>query len=104
MRQSLYRLLFCSLNTQEVSMRVQSIWTAIQIRHPARNRFFRLARQVPLGEVHGIAELHHVMQKVRPVAETLQYPRHLRAPGMVDVDLDDLLKAPSEAQEEKAAS
>jgi len=30
--------------------------------------------------------------------------RHVRAPGMVDVDLDELLKAPSEAQEEKAAS
>jgi hypothetical protein len=29
--------------------------------------------------------------------------RHIRAPGMVDVDLDELLKAPSRA-EEKAAS
>ena len=31
LRQRLNRLLFCSLNTQEESMRVQSIWTAIEI-------------------------------------------------------------------------
>jgi len=71
-------------------MRVQSIWTPIQIRHPARNRFLCLPRQVPLGEVHRIAELHHIMQKVRPVAEALQNARHLlaarlRAPLVVDL-------------------
>lgn len=60
-------------------MRVQSIWTAIQIRYPACDRFFRPPRQVPLGEVDRIAELHHVMQKIRPVAEALQNARHLLA-------------------------
>ena len=34
-----------SLNTQEVSMRVQSIRTAVQVRHPTRNPFLGLARQ-----------------------------------------------------------
>ena len=67
----LYRCLFRSLNTQEVSMRVQSIWTAVQVRHPARDGFLGLSRQVPLGEVNRIAELQYVSQKIRPVAEAL---------------------------------
>jgi hypothetical protein len=60
-------------------MRVQSIWTAIQIRHPARNRFLGPTRQVPFGEVNRIAKLHHVVQKVRPMTEALQNARHLLA-------------------------
>jgi hypothetical protein len=39
-------LLVGSLDTQEVSMRVQSIWTAIEPRHPACDRFLRPAIQV----------------------------------------------------------
>jgi hypothetical protein len=71
-------------------MRVQSIWTAIQIRYPARDRLFRPPRQMPLGEVHRIAKLHDVAQKVRPMTEALQNARHLlaarfRAPLVVDL-------------------
>jgi hypothetical protein len=74
-------------------MRVQSIWTAIEIRHPARDRFLRPPRQMPLGKVHSIAELHHVPQKVRPMAEALQDSRHFAAPGLrppLVVDLGNL--------------
>jgi hypothetical protein len=39
-------LLVGSLDTQEVGMRVQSIWTAIEPRHPACDRFLRPAIQV----------------------------------------------------------
>lgn len=42
----LYGGLFCSLNTQEVSVRVQSIRAAIQIRDVACNGFFCLAVEV----------------------------------------------------------
>ena len=71
-------------------MRVQSIWTAIQVGNPARDRFLRPPRQVPLGEVDGVAELHHVMQEVWPMAEALQNAGHLlasrfRAPLVVDL-------------------
>ena len=71
-------------------MRVQSIWTPIQIRNPTRYRLFRSPRQVPLRKVNRVAELHHVPQKVRPMTEALQNPRHLlparfRAPLVVDL-------------------
>jgi hypothetical protein len=74
-------------------MRVQSIWTAIQIRNPTRNRFLRPPRQVPLREVHRVAKLHHVTQKIRPMAEALQNTRHFGAPGFrapFVVDLSDI--------------
>jgi hypothetical protein len=38
-RDGLYRFVFCSLNTQEVCMRVQSIRAAIEPRYPTRDRF-----------------------------------------------------------------
>jgi len=55
-RQRLYRFFLCSLNTQEVCMRVQSVGTAIQIRHPARDRFLGAPRQMAFGEVNRVAE------------------------------------------------
>ena len=58
-------------------MRVQSIWTTIEIRNPARDGFLRLARQVPFREMYRVAELHHVAQKVRSMAEAFQNARDL---------------------------
>ena len=60
-RNCLYCSLFCSLNTQEVCMRVQSIWTAIEPRHPACNRLFCPAVQMPMGKMHCVAEFDYVM-------------------------------------------
>jgi hypothetical protein len=78
-RDGLYPSLFCSLNTQEVCMRVQSIWTAIEPRHPARDRFFGFAVEMTLRKMDGIAEFHHFAQKVGTMAEALQNARHLLA-------------------------
>jgi hypothetical protein len=74
-----YRLIFCSLNTQEVCMRVQSIGAAIQPRYPARDRFLGSAVEMTLGEMNRVAELHHLPQKVGSVAETFQNTGHLLA-------------------------
>jgi len=78
-RDGLYGTLFCSLNTQEVCMRIQSIWTAIEPRHPARDRFLGFAVKMTLGKMDRVAEFHHVAQKVGAMAEALQNARHLLA-------------------------
>jgi hypothetical protein len=74
--------LFCSLNTQEVSMRIQSIRTAIQPGDPTRNRFFCPAREVPFREVHRIAEAHNLAQKIGAMAKAFENARHLLASRM----------------------
>jgi hypothetical protein len=89
-RDGLYRFFFCSLNTQEVCMRVQSIWAAIEPRHPARDRFLGFPVEVTLRKMNRVAEFHHFAQKVRAMAEALQNTRHLlptrfRAPFVVDL-------------------
>jgi hypothetical protein len=78
----LYCFLFRSLNTQEVSMRVQSIGTAIQPRHPGRDGFLGPPVQMPLGKMNRVAEAHNLAQEVRPVAEALQNSWHLLASRM----------------------
>jgi hypothetical protein len=80
--QCLDRFLFCSLNPQEVSMRIQSIRTAIQPGDPAGNRFFCPAREVPFRKVDRIAEADDLAQKIRAVAKALENARHLLAPRM----------------------
>ena len=87
--QRLYCFLFCSLNTQEVSMRVQSIRTMIKPGDPACDRFFCPAGKVPFRKMHGIAEAHDVAQEVRAMAEAFQNTGHLltarvRAPFVVN--------------------
>ena len=63
-------------------MRVQSIGTAIEPRHPARDRFLGPAVQMPMGKMHCIAEFDHVAQKVRSMTEALQDTRHHLPPGL----------------------
>src|SRR5258708_5233491 len=77
--QRLYRNFFGSLNTQEVCMRVQSIWTAIEPRHPARDRFLGFAIEVALGKMNRVAEFHHVAKEIGAMAEALQNPGHVLA-------------------------
>ena len=62
-------------------MRVQSIWTVIQIRDPAGDGFLRLAVQMALGEMHRVAESHQFAQEVGAMAETLEDPGHLLPTG-----------------------
>ena len=86
--QRLDRLLFCSLNPQEVSMRVQSIGTAIEPGDPARDRFFCLPSKVPFRKVDRIAEAHDLTQEIRTMAKALENAGHLltarmRAPFLI---------------------
>jgi hypothetical protein len=85
-----YSSFFCSLNTQEVCMRVQSIWAAIEPRHPARDRFLGFAVEMTLRKMDCVAEFHYLAQKVWAMAEALQNAGHLlaarfRAPFVVDL-------------------
>lgn len=76
-------------------MRIQSIWTAIQKRYPARDRFFTLSRQVSFGKVNRIAELHYVTKEIRPMTEAFQNSRHLPATGLgapLVIDLRDFAR------------
>ena len=87
--QRLYRLLFCSLNPQEVSMRVQSIRTSVEIGNPAGNSFLLASAQVSLGKMDCVAKLQDIAKEIRSVAEAFQNPRHLLsarllAPFVVD--------------------
>ena len=47
-------LLVGSLNTQEVGMGVQSIWTAIEPRYPAGNGFLGFAVEMTLGKMDSV--------------------------------------------------
>ena len=67
---------FCSLNPQEVCMRIQSIRTAVQIRYPACDGLLGFPGQMTFREMNRVAELHDFAQKIRPMAETLQNPRN----------------------------
>jgi hypothetical protein len=67
------------LNPQEVSMRIQSIRTAVEIRNPTGNRFFRPPGEMPLGKMNRIAKAHHIAQKIRTMAKALKDARHLLA-------------------------
>jgi len=62
-------------------MRVQSIRTAIEPRNPTGDCLFVTPREMPLGKVHRVAELHDLAKKVGPVAEALQNARHLLPTG-----------------------
>ena len=74
--QCLDRLFFCSLNPQEVSMRIQSIRTAIEPGDPACDRFLCPAREVPFRKVDGITEAHYLAQKIGPMAEAFENAGH----------------------------
>jgi hypothetical protein len=71
-------------------MRVQSIRTAIEPRHPASDRFLRPPIQVSCREVDGVAEAHDLAQKVRSMAEALKDARHLLASRLCPPLLIDL--------------
>jgi len=66
-----------SLNTQEVDVAVQSIRTAIEIGDIAGDHLLVSAREVALGEMDSVGELHHLAQEIRAGAETLDDTRNL---------------------------
>jgi hypothetical protein len=50
----LYALIRGSLNPQEVSVAVQSIRAAVQVRNVTGDHFLVAPREVPLGKMHGV--------------------------------------------------
>ncbi len=50
-----YTFIRCSLNPQEVSMAVQSIWTPVQIRDVAGDHLFLAARKMTFREMNRIS-------------------------------------------------
>jgi hypothetical protein len=68
-----------SLNTQEVSVAVQSIRTAVQVADIAGDHLLVAALQMAFGEMNGVGEVHHLAEKVRARAESLDDAGHLLA-------------------------
>jgi hypothetical protein len=79
LNQRLDCLFFCSLNPQEVRVRIQSIRTSIQKGDPACDRFFRPARKMSLGKVDPIAEAHDFAKEIGAMAEAFEDAWHLLA-------------------------
>ena len=55
-----------SLNPQEVSVTVESIRTAVEIRDITGDHLLVPALKMALGEMNGIGEVHHLTQEIRP--------------------------------------
>ena len=55
-----YALIGGSLNTQEVSMAVESIRTTVQKRYMAGDHFLVAPCQMAFGEMNGVGEVHHL--------------------------------------------
>jgi len=65
-----------SLNTQEVSVAVQSIRAAVQVGDVAGDHLLVAANQVAFGEVDGIGEVDDLAQEIGPRAEALNDSGH----------------------------
>jgi hypothetical protein len=64
-----------SLNTQEVSMAVQSIWTPVQVRDVAGDHLFMASREMAFREMDRVREVDHLAKKAG------RAPKHLMMPG-----------------------
>ena len=76
------------LDTQEVSVAVQSIRTSIEVRDVAGDHLFVPPSKVPFGEMDGIRELDHLTQKVRSRTEAFDdagdlLPPRARTPKII---------------------
>lgn len=85
---SFYALIGGSLNTQEVSMAVQSIRAVVQVRNVTSNHLLVIAGEMAFGKMNGVGKLDDLAEKVRPSAKTLQnagnlLPSRAAAPGIV---------------------
>ena len=76
-----YTLIGCSLDTQEVGMTVQSIWTAIEERDVTGEHLFLTTREMPFGEMNSVGELNYLAQEVWTRAEALDDARDLLPSG-----------------------
>jgi len=69
-----------SLNTQEVSVTVQSIRTPVQVGNMAGNHFLGTTRKMAFGKMNGVGELDNLAEKIGPRSEALDDTRNLLAP------------------------
>jgi hypothetical protein len=88
MQNRLHAFFVGSLNTQEVSVAVQSIRTPVQVGNIASDHLLVAAREMPLGKMNGVRELDHLAQEIRAHAKALDNTRHLfasrsRAPEVI---------------------
>ena len=82
------RFIGCSLNPQEVGVTIDSIWTTVQRGNISGKHLLVTPREVALGEVDSIRELHNLPQEVRPSSKAFDNARNLLpsrsgAPGVV---------------------
>jgi hypothetical protein len=77
----LYAFIGGPLNTQEVSVGVQSIRAAVEEGNVAGDHLFVAASQVAFGKMHRIRELKDLAEKIGTRAETFDDARDLRASG-----------------------
>ncbi len=75
------RFVVCPLFTQGVRMRFQSIWAAIEVRDPGRDRLLDSPVQVPMRKVDAVTHTNHIPKEVGPVAKAFQNSRHLLFAG-----------------------
>jgi len=68
-----------SLNTQEVSVTVQSIRTPIQVGNMAGNHFLGTTWKMTFGKMNGVGEVDNLAEKIGPRSETLDDTRNLLA-------------------------
>src|SRR5271166_29674 len=76
-----YALIGGSLDTQEVSVAVQSIRAAIQVRDVAGDHLFVPASEMPFGEMNGVREIDDLAQEVRTRTEAFDDAGDLYSAG-----------------------
>ena len=76
-----YTLIVGSLNTQEVGMTVQSIWTTVEVGNITGDHLLVAARKMAFGEMHGVRKVYDLAQEIRTRPEALDDSRHLLPAG-----------------------
>ncbi len=62
-------------------MRVQSIWTAIEVRDVTRDHLFVAAGEMSFGKVNGVGKLHYLPQKIWTLSKAFKDAGHFCAAG-----------------------
>jgi hypothetical protein len=57
-------------------MRIQSIWTPVEIRDPTRNRLLVAPSQMTFRKMNCVAKPHHLAEKVGTMAKAFENARH----------------------------
>ena len=74
-------LIIGSLDTQEVSVAVQSIWAAVQVGDVAGDHLLMAADQVTFGEMNTVGKIDDLPQEIGPRTKALDDARNLCPAG-----------------------